>query len=76
MAIKCESYETVETNIGSPNVVLASLIADTSAEVISMGDVCSGVEGLQDGTKLSWGSDCFTVEQDLGILDSSGAWQF
>ena len=41
-----------------------------------MGDVCSNVEGLQDGTKLSWGSDCFTVEQDLGILDSSGAWQF
>ena len=76
--IKCSSYTVVSragiTNI--VNTVEASLKADTSAEVISMGAVCSGVVGLEDGTILDFGSTCLTTEGDFGMLTSQGVWKF
>jgi hypothetical protein len=58
------------------NTVEASLKADTSAEVISMGNECSGVVGLEDGTILDFGSTCLTTEGDFGMLTSNGVWKF
>lgn len=76
--IKCSSYTVVSragiTNI--VNTVEASLKADTSAEVISMGNICSGVVGLENGTILDFGSTCLTTEGDFGMLTSQGVWKF
>ncbi len=76
--IKCSSY-TVEKRPNSQDettIVEASLKADTSAEVSTMGATCDGVVGLEDGTVLSMGSTCLTADGNFGMLDSQGAWQF
>lgn len=76
--IKCSSkiIETYPTVDDEPMKVEASLKADTSAEVTAMGYVADGVEGLVDGTIISFGSTCLTADGDFGMLDSSGVWQF
>ena len=77
--IKAEEYTVTgydETTPGKITEVKASLSADTSAEVIAMGDTCLNVEGIQDGIKLAPFSDCFTAEQELGVINSLGVWNF
>lgn len=79
--IKCSSYIVMNrqgsVNLGyGTDTVEASLKADTSAEVVSMGSICSGVVGLKDGTILDFGSTCLTAEGDFGMLTSSGVWKF
>jgi len=58
------------------DLVKCSLVADTSAEVIAIGDNGSTVEGLDAKTKIAPFSTCFTVEQELGVLGSDGQWKF
>lgn len=76
--IKCSSkiIESYPTVTDEPMKVEASLKADTSAEVISLGNIADGVVGLVDGTILSFGSTCLTADGDFGMLDSTGTWQF
>lgn len=54
--------------------VKCSLIADESADIIAIGTDGSTVEGLGPNDVIDWGSDCFTCEQELLMLNSSGQW--
>lgn len=71
--IKCTEF--VLDTATNPPVGMASLVADTKEEVIAMGNVANNVYGLQNGTILTFGSTCFTVEQELIMLDSQNQWR-
>ena len=57
----------------NPRVVRVSLYADTKEE-LTFGNTADGIVGIADGTTLAVGSDCFTSEKDLMMLDSNGDW--
>lgn len=61
---------------GKAEVVTASLVADNKSEVINMGNISKNIEGIEDGVHLSFGSDCFTVDKELGLLNSENNWIF
>lgn len=73
--IKCKEY-VVDGYKNGKTVVRASLVADTSSEVVAIGANASTVEGLSENYVMSFGSTCLTVNGDFGQLDSSGNWVF
>lgn len=56
--------------------VLATLVADTSDEVIAHGTSGVGVENLQPNDVMTFGSTCLCVDGKFGMLNSSGVWEF
>jgi len=61
-------------NVTSEGKVRCSLYADTSEEVGSGMQIQGLPEQYWD--KLDAGCDVFTSHQELGMLDSSGNWNF
>ena len=68
--------ETMGIDSDGKRVLKVSLEADTAAEVIENGTPTDDVVGMAPNTKIGAFSDCFTAEKKLGILDSSGNWNF
>lgn len=66
----------VEYPISGQRKIIASLVADTKAEVIAIGANGSTVNGLQTGDTMLLGSTCLCANGDFGILNSSGVWTF
>lgn len=56
--------------------VLATLVADTSDEVIAHGTSGVGVVNLQSNDVMTFGSTCLCVDGKFGMLNSSGVWEF
>ena len=68
--------ETIGIDSEGKRVLKVSLEADTAAEVITNGTDTENVVGMAPNTKIGAFSDCFTAEKKLGVLDSSGNWNF
>ena len=65
-----------ERDDGTNRYVLATLVADTSDEVIAHGTSGVGVENLQPNDVMTFGSTCLCVDGKFGMLNSSGVWEF
>ena len=65
-----------EKNENGQRQVLATLVSDTSDEVIAHGTSGQGVIGLQSNDIMTFGSTCLTADGKFGMLDSSGNWEF
>lgn len=56
--------------------VLATLVADTPAEVVEHGTSGRGVVGLQPNDVMTFGSTCLCVSGEFGMLNSNDEWVF
>lgn len=65
-----------EKDDGRNRYVLATLVADTSDEVIAHGTAGTGIIGLQSNDVMTFGSTCLCVDGKFGMLNSSGNWEF
>ena len=65
-----------ETDDGVNRYVLATLVSDTSDEVIAHGTSGVGVINLQPNDVMTFGSTCLCVDGKFGMLNSSGVWEF
>lgn len=65
-----------ERDDGTNRYVLATLVADTSDEVIAHGTSGVGVVNLQANDIMTFGSTCLCVDGKFGMLDSNGNWSF
>lgn len=74
--IRVDGAIKITQNADGTDLVKCSLVADTSAEVIAIGDNGSTVEGLDANTKIAPFSTAFTKSCDLGVLGSDGVWNF
>lgn len=74
------ALETVEKNLGKnsegKDILQVSLNADTAAEVVTNGTDVSGIEGMPGNSVLAPFSSCFTADKKLGVLTSTGTWNF
>lgn len=73
--IKCNDF-TVDGYEEGKSEARATLIADTSAEVIAIDNDATNIVGLGDGYILAFGSTCLTVNSEFGVLGSDGKWNF
>lgn len=73
--IKLDKINKTE-NRGGKIYVTCELNSDTQEEVIANGTSGAGVEGLHNDDIIDAFSSCFTAQKDLGILNSSGNWEF
>ena len=65
-----------EKNENGQRQVLATLVADTSDEVIAHGASGEGILYLQPNDVMTFGSTCLCVDGKFGMLNSSGVWEF
>ena len=65
-----------EKNENGQRQVLATLVSDTSDEVIAHGTSGTGIIGLQANDVMTFGSTCLCVDGKFGMLNSAGNWEF
>lgn len=76
IAIDKKGISEIVNNADGTSSLKCGLLADTSAEVIAIGNDASTIDGCGIGDKLLPFCTCFTADQELGVLGSDGAWKF
>lgn len=69
-------YDEYECTVEGKRRVVATLVSDTSEEVIAHGTSGKGIENLQPNDVMTFGSTCMTVDGKWGMLNSANKWKF